>query len=112
MSTVFDVMHAVRTADRYPADARFDDASVAPTAEELAQERRDDASRGNASSENGRVDEDKIAAEKELERALKDSFPASDPVSVASGTVAGAPDPAEGKPHRKPGGTNDKPPVD
>ena len=50
--------------------------------------------------------------DRQLEKALKDSFPASDPVSVANGTVAGAPDPATGKPARPAGRTNSKPPVD
>lgn len=106
MSTVFDVIHTA-DADRYPADARFDDASIAPTTEELADERQDrDTHHRDPKAE------EKAAAEKELEKALKDSFPASDPVSVASGTVAGAPDPVTGKPARRAGGTNDKPPVD
>lgn len=103
MSTFFDVIHA--PTDRYPADARFDDASVAPTREELAEDRRDGAPRADAGQ--ARKEEDK-----ELEKALKDSFPASDPVSIANGTVAGAPDPATGKAARKPGRTNEKPPAD
>jgi hypothetical protein len=107
MSTVFDVIHTAADADRYPADARFDDASIAPTTEELAQDRRD-----QPHSEKRAAEEEKAAQEKELEKALKDSFPASDPVSVANGTVAGAPDPITGKPARKAGRTNDKPPVD
>ncbi len=111
MRTVFDVIHTAADADRYPADARFDDASIAPTQEELARDRRD---LFEAGPEGGRApqDEEKAAADRELEKALKDSFPASDPVSVANGTVAGAPDPDTGKPARKPGRTNDKPPVD
>lgn len=108
MRTVFDVMYTAADADRYPADARFDDASVAPTQEELAEDRRDiPHATPDAEAEAARVE-----AEKELEKALKDSFPASDPVSVANGTVAGAPDPVTGKPARKAGHTNDKPPVD
>jgi hypothetical protein len=105
MSAVFETIHTA--ADRYPADARFDDASLAPTAEELAQDRKD-LPTGAVKHD----DPDKQAADKELEKALKDSFPASDPVSVANGTVAGAPDPATGKPARPANGTNGKPPVD
>ena len=107
MSAVFDVIHTAADADRYPADARFDDASIAPTQEELAQDRRD-----QPHGDRKPADEEKAAADKELEKALKDSFPASDPVSVANGTVAGAPDPSTGKPARKAGHTNEKPPAD
>jgi hypothetical protein len=105
MSTEFDIIQT--EADRYPADARFDDASVAPTQEELAEERKD-LPTGVVKHD----DPDKQEADKELEKALKDSFPASDPVSVANGTVAGAPDPSTGKPARKAGHTNGKPPVE
>lgn len=108
MSTVNDAIRAAAHADRYPADARFDDASLAPTREELADQRRH-LPHGSTASEEERA---KLEAEKELEKALKDSFPASDPVSVANGTVAGAPDPSNGKPARKAGRTNEKPPVD
>ena len=94
-------------ADRYPADARFDDASIAPTTEELAEDRKDLPTGAVRHS-----DPEKQAQEKELEKALKDSFPASDPVSVANGTVAGAPDPSTGKPARKANGTNGKPPAE
>lgn len=109
MSTVYDALHAAAKSDRHPADARFDDASMAPTQEELTDERRD-VPHGTTQSEDDR--KAKAEAEKELEKALKDSFPASDPVSVANGTVAGAHDGVDGGAARKPGRTNEKPPVD
>lgn len=43
--------------------------------------------------------DDKLSAEEKLERGLKDSFPASDPIAVASATTkSGEPD----KVHKKP----------
>ena len=36
--------------------------------------------------------DDKLSAEEKLERGLKDSFPASDPVSVTNTTTSGEPD--------------------
>jgi hypothetical protein len=43
--------------------------------------------------------DDKMSAEEKLERGLKDSFPASDPVAVASPTIkSGEPDKVKKKP--------------
>ena len=43
--------------------------------------------------------DDKLSAEEKLERGLKDSFPASDPIAVASPTIkSGEPDKVPKKP--------------
>ena len=98
------IEHLLEAADRRPADARLDDASTAPTSDEMNEERRD--------SDHQPKDKSRAIAEEELEEGLEDSFPASDPVSVASGTVAGAHEHHDRKSSREPGKPNEKPPAD